>query len=70
MNKYQRNKNRENYAKLVYSARIAESMRHTCLECGEKGYHWVYVGDYSLEDIMEGREPRGYWTCSKPRTIQ
>lgn len=39
-------------------------MKHTCEECGEKGFHWL-AAPMSLMDIMTGNEKAGVWTCAK-----
>ncbi len=64
MNRKQREKNRRTARELNSEVRYKESMKHTCEECGEPGYHWVGM-PMSLEDILFQREPQGFWTCAK-----
>lgn len=57
MNSKQRNKNRLMAARLHYGS-------HTCSECGQKGLHWVGI-PYTLQDVIDKKEPEGFWTCDK-----
>lgn len=57
MNKNKRNRNRE-------LARQLEWNSHVCPECGQRGKHWVQT-PYSLEEMLMGAQPAGFWTCDK-----
>jgi hypothetical protein len=63
MNRNQRNKNRANARWLEGLAHVARLQAHTCENCGEKGGHWIQTEMQTLEDILAGRESRGFWAC-------
>ena len=56
MNRKQRNKNRKTAA--------TNKILPKCPECGMREPHWI-ESPYSLQDIFDGREPQGFWTCPK-----
>ncbi len=56
MNLKQRNKNRS-------TARWLRSMK-PCSECGEPGAHFIQE-PMTLIELLDGREPSGFWTCAK-----
>lgn len=63
MNKKQRDNNRRNHRALLEAVSYKESQKYACENCGERGRHWVQW-PISLQDIMEGNEPSGFWICS------
>lgn len=66
MNAKQRYKNRQTSHTLNQEVRYLESLKHTCEECGEPGYHGIRIRGSSLEAIMTGvDDQQGFWTCSK-----
>ena len=66
MNRYQREKNRRTAKALARTVKHIESMKHTCQECGEPGYHWVSIRGPSLEAMLTGvDDQQGFWTCAK-----
>ena len=62
MNKKQRNKNLQTAKDLHWVVR--EKTAPICENCGEKGLHWIQMPQ-SIEDILFGNVPVGFWTCSK-----
>ncbi len=64
MNKKQRLCNRQTAKDLYYTVQRIAGSKHICEECGQPGFHWHSLGD-SLEDIMNNREPNGFWSCDK-----
>lgn len=64
MNKKQRLRNRQTAKDLHRTVRGIAASKHICEECGQPGFHWHSTGD-SLEDIMNNREPNGFWSCDK-----
>lgn len=65
MNRKQRERNRNTAKTLRAAAMVAESMRHICPECGEPGFHWMQIENTTLEHVISGVPPRGFWTCAK-----
>lgn len=63
-NAKQRNKNRATAEKLRSNASLMASLKHTCTNCGEPGLHWLQWPQ-TIVDIVEDREPAGFWTCDK-----
>lgn len=45
-------------------AKELEYNSHICPECGERGKHWMQM-PFSLEDLLDGRQPTGFWVCAK-----
>ncbi len=64
MNRKQRDQNRMNAQRLAEGARHWRLFAHVCENCGERGGHWVQMPQ-SLESLLAGAEPHGFWTCSK-----
>lgn len=64
MNKKQRESNKRNSKVLYEAARYARLQKHICENCGEPGRHWLQW-PHSIMDIMNNREPQGFWTCDK-----
>ena len=56
MNRAQREANRR-------TNRLLRESVHTCQNCGMKGAHWVQTGPVTLQDILDGRQDSGFWTC-------
>ena len=57
MNRKQRDQNRANARRLEDNAVI-------CPNCGERGKHYVVMpGGFTLQHILDGRAPEGFWTC-------
>ena len=66
MNTKQRYQNRQTSRTLNAHVRHLESLKHTCEECGEPGYHWISIRGPSLEAIITGiDDQQGFWTCDK-----
>jgi hypothetical protein len=66
MNRKQREKNRRTYSELMQYLRKLEASKSICPECGVKGeYHWVQTGFTTLEHMITGLPPSGFWICSK-----
>lgn len=59
MNRRQREKNR------ATAAWLRKKAAPHCPECGERGRHWFTWPLHTLADVLAGREPTGFWTCSK-----
>lgn len=57
MNRKQREKNKE-------TASYVRSVAGTCPECGGRGKHWISL-PYSLQPLIDGIPPDGFWTCEK-----
>ena len=58
VNRSQRMQNREN-------ARFLEKYAVVCEECGERGKHWMPERPTTLQDMLDGTSPAGFWTCAK-----
>lgn len=58
MNKRRRMRNRET------ARQLAKDAAPPCPECGRKGRHWVGM-PMTLEGLMSGVEPAGFWVCDK-----
>ena len=56
MNKKQRQRNRQT------AKQLKRDVAPPCPNCGERGPHWVSM-PYTLLDLLNGAEERGFWTC-------
>ena len=65
MNRKQRLQNKDNANLLKYAANQARLAKYICEECGEPGGHWINIGVLTLQDVMDNKEPEGFYTCHK-----
>lgn len=68
MNRKQREKNRQTFAKLMQVVKNIKNARYICPNCNNYGMHWVQLRGISLQGLVNSVDDSvGFWICAEDK---